>query len=820
MQLLYGYFLGSWTMGWVLLSTVLFLSLGYNAAPLFVWTLYFALVLVGFQAPLPVLIVSAALATFFLLKPLRRFLSRMILYQMQKMKLAPKISETERAALDAGTVWIEKDIFSGAPNFRKLMHKPYPDLTEEERNFLEGPVEKLCQMIDDWKIWHDKKIPDNIWEFLKKEKFLGIIVPKKYGGLDFSAHAHSEIIMKINSRSIPVAISTMVPNSLGPAELLIHYGTEEQKNNYLPKLASGEEIPCFALTEPGAGSDAGSLEAEGILFKGTDGHLYIKLNWNKRWITLSGIATVVGLAFRLKDPDRILGDKEDLGITCALIPGNAPGVIKDRRHDPMGIPFINCPIQGKDVVVAADKAIIGGLANAGQGWKMLMECLAAGRGISLPAQATSGAKLATRVAGAHAAVRKQFGIPIGKFEGVTEALGRLAGLTYIIESLRTLTTGALNQGTKPPVVTAITKYYTTELGRKVASDAMDIMGGAAISRGPRNVLANHYMSCPVGITVEGANILTRTLIIFGQGLFRAHPYAYALVKALESGDAKAFDRALWGQVGHTIHNFFRAPLLSLTRGRLYRKCPKQNRRHFQKLAWSSASFALTTNLAMMLVGPALKFKESLSGRFADLLAWNYIGFAVLHRYAAQGFPKEDQVFVDWSMKYVFAQMQEAFDGIFANLKFPGLSWFFKYKVGFWSRLNTFESKASDALTFKLAELIMRDSECRDRLTQGIFIPHHRNDTLGRVEFALKMTEVEARIEKKIKDAIKNKQLPKLKVAKLGAKACEMGIITKDELRDLNLAKDARWEAIQVDDFSEEEYRGASEYKAPSLHKVS
>jgi acyl-CoA dehydrogenase len=727
--------------------------------------------------------------------------------QMQKMGFIPKVSQTEKAALDAGTVWIEKDFFSGAPNFQKLIRKAYPDLTDEEKMFLEGPVERLCSLLNDWQIWHEKKIPDSIWDFMKKEKFLGIIIPKKYGGLEFSAHAHSEIILKLTSRSIPVAISTMVPNSLGPAELLIHYGTEEQKNHYLPRLARGEDIPCFALTEPSAGSDAGSIEAEGILFKGSDGLLHIKLNWNKRWITLAGISTVVGLAFRLKDPDKILGRTEDLGITCALIPSDTAGVFKEHRHDPMGIPFMNCPIQGKDVVVLAERSIIGGLSNVGNGWRMLMECLAAGRGISLPAQATAGAKITARLVGAHAAVRKQFGIPVGHFEGVGEVLGRIAGMTYMIDALRTLTTSSLNQGAKPPVITAITKYYATEMSRVVINDGMDVMGGAGISRGPRNILSNHYMSAPVAITVEGANILTRTLIIFGQGLFRAHPYAYALVKSLETGDSKGFDRALWGQMGHVVDNMFRAPILSLTRGRIHRHCPSINRRYFQKLVWSSSSFALTTNIAMMLLGPALKFKESLSGRFADILAWNYIGFSVLYRHAAQGHPKEDQVLVDWSMKYVFAQMQNAFEGIYENLRFPGLTWFFKGVVGTWLRLNRFDNKASDALGLKAADLIMSPTQSRDRLTHGIFIPGDRKDTLGRVEFALEMAQIEINIEKKIKQAIKNKQLPKWKLAKLSGKAFELGIITKEELNNLERAKEARWEAIQVDDFSEKDYRG-------------
>ncbi len=803
MESVYGLFLGSFQILWILLISGLVLFFGYTGAPFFFWSLLLILSLVGFQSPLWLILTSVVLSLCFLVKFIRRFFSAFLMKQMRGF--VPKISDTEKAALDAGSVWIERNFFSGVPNFRKLMHKAYPKLSDEEKEYLDGPVEKLCQMADDWKIWQERKIPDEIWDYMKKEKFLGIIIPKKYGGLEFSAHAHSEIIMKLTSRSVPIAISVMVPNSLGPAELLIHYGTEEQKDYYLPRLARGDDIPCFALTEPGAGSDAGSLQAEGVLFKAEDGKLYLKLNWNKRWITLAGSATVLGLAFRLKDPEKILGQGEDVGITCALIPTDTKGVVNDRRHDPMGIPFLNCPTQGHDVIVLADKSIIGGLSNAGNGWKMLMECLAAGRGISLPAQSVAGAKIACRTVGAHAAVRKQFGISIGNFEGVAESLGRVAGLTYTIDALRTLTTSALNQGVKPAVITAITKYYATELGRKAIMDGMDVLGGAGLSRGPRNVLSNHYISAPVAITVEGANILTRTLIVFGQGLFRAHPYAYTLIRSLESADVKHFDRALWGHMGHVIQNSFRAPMLSLTRGRLYRKCPKQNRRYFQKLAWASSSFALTTNLAMILLGPSLKFKESLSGRFADILAWNYIGFAVLYRYEAQGHHPEDKALMDWSMKYVFFQLERAFDGIYENLKFPGLAWFFRSIIGTWSRINRFDREASDELNFKAASILLHSSEARNRLTDGIFIPRDKKDALGRIEFALKMAEIESKIERKIRDAVKEKKLPKGKVENVSAKACELGIITKEELKDLKLAQEARWEAIQVDDFSEAEY---------------
>lgn len=818
MESVYGFFLGPNQGLWIGLFSLVFLYLGYNGLPYLLWVGTLALALVGFQVSFPVLLTTMIVACFFLIKPARRMLSSILMKQLKAF--VPKISDTEKAALDAGTVGLEKRFFSGVPNFRNMMTKEAPRLTDEEKQFIDGPVEKLCEMSKDWEMWNDRKIPENVWDFLKKEKFLGLIIPKQYGGLEFSAHAHSELVMKLTSRSVPVAISVMVPNSLGPAELLIHYGTEEQKDYYLPRLASGEEIPCFALTEPNAGSDAGSIEAQGILFKNENGELCVKLTWNKRWITLAGISTVIGLAFRLKDPENFLGKGPDLGITCALVPANTPGVTNDRRHNPMGIPFHNCPTQGKDVVVLAEKAIIGGLESAGQGWKMLMESLAAGRGISLPAQAVAASKISARAVGAHAAVRKQFGLPIGKFEGVSEALGRIAGLTYALDALRTLTTGSLNRGFKPPVVTAITKYYATEMGRVVINDAMDVMGGAGLSQGRRNVLAHHYISAPLGITVEGANILTRTLIVFGQGLFRAHPYAYSLIQAIETQNAKAFDQALWGHFGHVVQNFVRAPLLSLTRGFIFRKSPSTNRRYFQKLAWASSSFALTTNLAMILLGPALKFKESLSGRFADVLAWNYIGFAILFRFESQGKREEDKALVDWSMKYVLHKMQEAFEGIYDNMNVMGLGWFFRGVVGMWARMNRFTRKPSDKETFKAAKTILSLSESRNRLTHGIFVSRDKEDGLGRLEYALKMVEVEAKIEKKIRDAVKAKKLPKAKMPLLKEQALEKGVITKEEYQELELAKEARWKAIQVDDFSEEEYRGRGESYEASTFKVA
>jgi len=792
----------------ILGSVLVVAALGYLGAPLLLWTLVAAALLIGFGASTTVLLAFTVVAIVFNIPIIRQnTLSRAVMGLFKSLKLMPVISETERIALEAGQVWVEGDLFSGSPNFKKLMQEPYPNLTPDEQAFLNGPVEKLCQMVDDWKMYKERKMPTEAWDYLRREKFLGMIIPKEYGGLGFSALAHSEVIQKLSSRSVPLAVTVMVPNSLGPAELLIHYGTDEQKNHYLPRLARGEEIPCFALTEPAAGSDAGSITAEGILFKGPDGKLYMKLNWNKRWITLAAISTVIGLAFRLRDPENLLGRGPDVGITCALIPTSTPGVVVGKRHDPLGVPFYNCPTQGKDVVVSVD-TIFGGLNGAGRGWKMLMESLAAGRGISLPAQSTGMIKMGLRVSSNHAAIRKQFGVPLAQFEGIEEPLARIAGFTYMCEALRRFTLGGLDKGIKPPVVTAIAKYNTTELARKAIGDAMDIMGGAGISRGPRNLLAAAYNAAPIGITVEGANILTRTLIIFGQGALRAHPYAFKEVNALEKGDLKAFDRAFWGHMGHIVHNLFRAICLSLTRGTIAQApAPIVGRiaKYYRKLSWASASFAILADIAMGSLGGKLKMKEKLTGRFADILSYMMIGTAVLRRFKADGSKKEDLPLVHFTMNYCFYQIQKAFDGILGNLSVPGLTWLFRGPIRWWSSLNSMGGEDSDDHTHKIAHLITQDSAQRNRVTEGIYFPADPHEQLHRLEVTFKTVKRAEAVDKKVRKAVKSGQIPKAKGAALIVSAFEKGIITKEERDDLMNSETMRWSAIQVDDFSEEEY---------------
>ncbi len=792
---------GSLIAGFILLL----LLLGYVGAPLFIWAVAVVGVAFVLGFPLPVIAVVAVLFAVFIIVPIRKAILSSVIMKVMK-GILPAISDTERTALEAGVVWGEGELFSGKPNVKKLMDEPYPQLTDEERNFINGPVEKACEMLSDWEVWRTRKIPKPVFDLLKKEKFFGMIIPKEYGGLGFSAYAHSEVIAKMSSRCVTAGITVMVPNSLGPGELLTHYGTQAQKDKYLKRLAEGDELPCFGLTEPGAGSDAGSLTSSGVLFKGEDGKIYIKLNWKKRWITLAAISTVIGLAFRLKDPENLLGTGGgDLGITCALIPADTKGVDIGRRHDPMGSPFYNCPTEGHDVVVNAEDAIIGGLEGAGGGWQMLMESLGAGRGISLPGQCAGGAKFAARVVSNHATCRKQFGLSIGKFEGVEEPIARIAGGAYFLEAMRMYTLSALDQGIKPAVVTAIAKYNATETFRSIVNDSMDVLGGAGISMGPKNLMSIPYIMAPIGVTVEGANILTRTLMIFGQGALRAHPYAFKEVDAVEKNDLSAFDKAFWGHIGHIVSNLCRSIVLSVTRGYFSSRSGFSGKagRYVQKLRWTSASFAIMSDMAMGVLGGSLKFKEKLTGRYADILSYMYIATAVLRKYKADGYKKEDLPFVEYSLDHCFSEIQEAFDGIFGNFIAP-----FK-PLRIWSKLNLLASPPSDKVQHKLSKLIQTDSEQRDRITNGIYFPSSESDALFCQERAFKLVKKAEAIEKKIKVAVKSKLLPKKRVKDLLDLALEKNVITKAEKEVVAESEKCRWDVIQVDDFTEDEFTSRS-----------
>lgn len=823
----YAFFQGIPLWASILSVLIVYMVMAYRGMPLWLWAVAGFAVLLGFNSPVWLIGLYAFLVVLFNVKPIRRVLvSAPIMKTLDALKILPAISETEQTAIDAGTVWVEGELFSGKPNLNKLKKESYPDLTEAERAFMDGPVEKLCSMVSDWELYQKKDFNEETWKYLKEKRFFGLIIPEEYGGYGFSANAHSAIVAKLASRCGPLATTVMVPNSLGPAELLMHYGTEEQKKHFLPRLANGEEMPCFALTEPNAGSDAGAMQSHGEVFKGDDGSLYLRLNWDKRYITLAAISTVIGLAFKLKDPENLLGKGTDLGITCALVPSDIEGVELGKRHDPLGVPFYNCPTRGKDVVVPVD-AIIGGKEGAGNGWRMLMESLAVGRGISLPAQAIGGARTAVRAVGAYAAIRKQFGINIGKFEGIEEPMARIGGYTYLMDAARGYICGALDKGAKPAVITAIAKYNFTELGREIINDSMDIVGGAGISRGPRNLFAHSYIATPIAITVEGANILTRTLMIFGQGAIRSHPYALKEIEALMNKDVKKFDDNFWSHIGHVAQNEIRSFMLSITRGRLAKSPVKgPAARYYRKLAWASASFAFMADIALGSYGGGLKMKEKIAGRYADILSWMFLATATLRRYEADGKQKEDRVFFEWAMQHAFYRIQTAFDEIYSEIRVPGFSWIFRGPVALWSRMNRIGKKPSDELGQKVAQAMQVRGEQRDRLTSDIYLPLSRDEALGKYEYAMKQIESSYPIYKKLYKATKAKEISKGHVLEQIELAVEKGIITKGEAEQVQKTEEARFDAILVDEFTLEEYnKGIAEapksdgYKEPQKDTV-
>ncbi|MGH1538630.1 MAG: acyl-CoA dehydrogenase [Gammaproteobacteria bacterium] len=719
-------------------------------------------------------------------------------------RILPPMSDTERDAIEAGTAWWEAELFRGNPEWGQLLNHQVSELSAEEKAFIDGPVNELCSMIDDWEVTNDlNDLSPQTWEFIKKNKFLGMIIPKKYGGLEFSAIAHSSVVMKISTRSGTAGVSVMVPNSLGPAELLLHYGTEEQKDHYLPRLAIGEEIPCFALTGPSAGSDAGAIPDTGVVCKGKyNGKevLGLRLNWEKRYITLGPVATVLGLAFKAYDPDGLLGDKEDLGITCALIPTTTPGVSIGNRHNPLNSAFQNGPNWGKDVFIPMDW-IIGGQEQIGKGWRMLVECLSVGRGISLPALGTGAGKFASYMTGAYAAVRKQFNVPIGKFEGVEEALTRIGGLTYMMEAGRRLTASAIDHGEKPSVVTAILKYHNTEGMRQVVNDAMDVHGGRGICIGPSNYLARAYQSIPISITVEGANILTRSLIIFGQGAMRCHPHLIEEVTAASLDNKeeglRRFDQALFSHLGYAVCNGARSFLYGLTRSRLAPSpIDGPTRGYFKRLARMCASYAFVSDFAMLFLGGGLKRKEKLSGRFADALSYMYLTSAILKRYEDTGRPEEDMPFVEWSTKYCLYNVQDALDEILRN--FPSVI------VGQILRAIVFPTGKSlrypnDKVGHEVAKRLIEPSETLDRLTDGVYKTTDPNDPIGCVQYAFLAVNAAKEAERKLKKA-------RIRPSELGMPtnwledAITQGIITQEEAKLVEVSHKATRDAIMVDDF--------------------
>ena len=751
-----------------------------------------------------VLIGLAALAIVFMFAPVRRLVVTRWLMPVLKGAL-PRMGATERIALEAGTVWWEAELFSGRPRWKKLLQEPKPELSDRERAFLDGPVNELCRMIDDWDVVQRGDLSAAAWDFLKKHRFFGMIIPEEYGGLGFSALAHSAVITRLSSRSVTAAVTAMVPNSLGPAELLLHYGTDIQKRHYLPRLATAEEIPCFALTEPDAGSDATAQRSTGVVCRGVyEGRetLGMRLNWNKRYITLAPIATVLGLAFRLYDPDRLLGGDTDLGITCALLPANLPGVEIGERHDPLGVPFLNGPTYGKDVFAPLD-CIIGGPTMAGSGWRMLMDCLAAGRGISLPSLSVGAAQLAARTTGSYANVREQFGLPIGRFEGIEEPLARIAGRTYLMDATRRLTLGAIDSGQKPAVVSAIVKRYLTEGMRAVVNDAMDIQGGAAIVRGPRNILASAYASVPIGITVEGANILTRSLIIYGQGAIRCHPYVQEEMRAIAANDLPALDRAFFGHLGHVIRVKLLTIWHALTGGRLA-AVPARGPagRLLAQLTRFSAAFAFVSEAAMATLGGTLKRRETISGRFADALAWMYIGSAAAKRFQDDGRPERDLPLLRWSAAQALYEIQTALQGVLDNLPNRPVAWALRLAV---FPLGARLRPPGDRLTGAVAKLVLTDRDALLRLTPDIYAPQPDEEGLGKLEAAASKIAAAAPIDRKIRDAVRARKLRNLEGDELFDAALRAGVITEQERCRAREAAAARWDVVQVDSFASPEY---------------
>jgi acyl-CoA dehydrogenase len=738
---------------------------------------------------------------FLLLKPSIRVvaISAPLVTLVKKLKLMPSISETEKIALRAGDVWVDGDFFSGSPDFTKILNEPYPELTQEEEEFLNTKADEVCKMTNDYEVFAKRDLSPEAWQYLKDNRFFGIIIPKEYGGLGFSALAHSAIVQKLASHSQALAITTMVPNSLGPAELILHYGTDEQKKYFLPRLADGTELPCFALTEPLAGSDATSISSRGEVFQ-KNGEVFIRLNFDKRYITLGSVATVIGLAFVLNDPNEILKKGKDLGITCALVDSKLKGVVQGKRHDPLGVPFINSPISGVDVVISIND-VIGGLDGVSKGWLMLMESLSVGRGISLPATSTGGVKLSSAVAGSYASVREQFGLSISKFEGIEDVLARLAANAYMLDAARIFTLGAIDSGKKPAVINAIMKYHSTEMFRDSINDGMDIVGGAGISLGNKNLLGHAYMGAPIAITVEGANIMTRTLILFGQGVIRCHPFAYSEITALEEGDAKAFDKAFFGHVGFTFKNLMKMTLLSLTRGYLHIPISAGVGAYYErKLVWSSATFAFLTDFIMAYYGGGLKQKEKITARFGDILSAMYLLSATLRRYKAED-TKADDDFIRYIGDQQLRVIQNAYNEIAANLFVnPVLKLLFKpFKL--YMSINSMSRDVSDGLSKKLAHTISVNSKMRDKLIDGIY----HSKTYVAIQDALKLHEQSQGSVQKIKRSIRAGKLPKKSIYLLIDEAVAIGIISEDEKSTLLKTKKAKEEVVQVDGYKVDDY---------------
>jgi acyl-CoA dehydrogenase len=753
--------------------------------------------------------ILALAAALLLIRPLRRNLLTRPVFAAYR-KVLPQMSDTEREALEAGTVWWEGELFRGDPDWRKLQAYPVPQLTAEEQSFLDNEVAEACRLVDDWQVTHElQDLSAETWRYIREKGFLGMIIPKRYGGLEFSAYAHSQVVTRLSTRSSALAVSVMVPNSLGPAELLLHYGTEAQKDRYLPRLAKGIEIPAFALTSPWAGSDAAAIPDAGVVCKGMwQGREVVgmRVTWDKRYITLAPVCTLLGLAFRLFDPDGLLGDKKDIGITCALVPYDHPGVDTGRRHFPLNAMFMNGPTRGRDVFMPLD-FIIGGPAMAGQGWRMLMECLAAGRSISLPSSNTGMAQMTARAVGGYARVRSQFNLAVGRFEGVEEALTRIGAWTYLMDATRKMTAGAVDLGEKPSVVSAIAKYHVTERARRVVNDGMDVIGGKGICLGPSNFLGRAYQQVPIGITVEGANILTRSLIVFGQGAIRCHPYLLAEMQAAHEPDPArglaGFDRALWGHIGFTIRNGLRALWLGMTGSHFVNVAADvapETKRYYQQLTRFSAAFAFLSDISLLVMGGSMKRREKLSARLGDILAQLYLMSATLKRYEAEGRQQADAPLAHWAIWDAMYQAQQAFDGVIANFPNRFIGAFLHRSIFPWGHPYVVPS---DDLGHQVAKTLIEPSATRDRLTAECFIERDEADPVGAIELALAATLAAEPVEAKIRVADKAGRFdgnPRANVRDIATVAAELGVITPTELETMTRRNHLRDIVVRVDDF--------------------
>lgn len=723
----------------------------------------------------------------------------------------PNISKTEEEALAAGTVWWDGELFSGNPHWQKLLDTPTNILSKEERDFIDGPVEELCSMINNWKInFENHDITTEIWDYIKNNTFFGLIIPKKYGGLEFSNLAHSEILSKIAGKSITVASTVSVPNSLGPAELILHYGTEQQKEHYLPRLANGTEIPCFALTGPEAGSDATSIPDVGIVckqeFQGKI-TLGILINWNKRYITLAPIATVLGLAFKLKDPENLLGKGDDIGITCALIPTNISGITIGERHIPLTAKFMNGPTLGKDVFIPIEW-VIGGEKMVGKGWKMLVESLSCGRAISLPSITAGNARSALAASSSYARIRQQFNKPIGYFEGIEEPLARIASNVYASDALRVITAACIDNGEKPSVLGAIVKYHVTEMSRKTSIDAMDIHAGKGIIQGPKNYIAEGYINAPIGITVEGANILTRSMIIFGQGSIRCHPYIMQELHALQTDNEMEaldkFDAVFQQHTGYILANIAKSFFGYFTAGRIIFSPVKHSAsKYYQWCTWASSAFALLSDIHLVIYGGKLKFKETASARLGDLLSMLYLCSAVLKRYEDDGHPDADQCILEYTIRQNLFNFWEAMNDLINNI--PNA--FVKYSAKiFIMPFGNPIRKPSDAITKKVAKLMMYPNNTRERLLSNTYLSANELNPIGQLEIALKQVLAAESIENRLNRAKKDQSLLSESTEEIITEALQKDIITDAEAMILRKAHQARLEVIAVDSFSQDTFK--------------